>query len=187
MIRLISVLVFLIVLLSGTKAQDVSFFREHITFRIEEGYFYVSGEYYLRRNDPSRDRIILYYPFPDDTLHSPADSIQLFDGNRNMNSIDYKKTGTGITFHLSLDSVTVVFISYRQKLKGNQARYILITTERWGEPLEEAVFELITDNKIHITSFTYSPDGIEQIDDKLIYYWRKENFMPLNDMVFTFQ
>ena len=65
--------------------------------------------------------------------------------------------------------------------------YILTTTQYWGKPLEVVTYELITPADIIITSFSYPPDNRQEIGDEIIYFWRKENFMPERDMIFTFE
>jgi hypothetical protein len=182
---------FLLTILTGfscyVRAQNASFFKEHITFKIEEGYFYVNGEYYLRRSDTSFNHIVLFYPLPTDSIYAPVDSILIYNSNMNREIADYKKVKTGILFNLELDSVTLVMISYRQQLRNNVARYILTTTQQWGKPLEEVTYELIAPTDLKITSFSYPPDSRENFGDMIIYYWRKENFWPLKDMIFTFE
>jgi hypothetical protein len=177
----------LTVLTLSSKAQNTSFFKEHIIFKIDSGYFYVNGEYYLKNVDSSTNRIVLFYPFPTDTIYSTVDSLLLFNSNRNLEITNYKTVKTGIIFNLETDSLTLLCISYRQQLKGNKARYILTTTQQWGKPLEEVTYELIVPADLTITSFSYPPDDQQKIDNKVIYYWSKENFWPMKDMVFTFK
>jgi hypothetical protein len=169
------------------SAQNASFYKEHITFKIEEGYFYVNGEYFLRSNNHSGNSIALFYPFPTDTIYSPVDSLLIYDANNSKEISNYNMKNTGVSFHLELDSLTTVFISYRQKLKGSQARYILTTTKQWGKPFEEVTYELIAPADLKISSFSYPPDNQQKIENNMIYYWRKVNFMPARDMIFTFE
>jgi hypothetical protein len=177
---------FIVITFCEVNAQSTSFYKEHITFKIEDGYFYVNGQYFLRNANHSNNQILLFYPFPTDTIYSVVDSLLIYNFNRGKEIFDYKKIRAGILFNLELDSITEVFISYRQRLKTNIARYILTTTQDWGKPLEEVTYELITTGNLKINSFSYPPDSQEIINNSIIYYWRKENFMPLKDMIFTF-
>lgn len=186
MARLFISIFCLIAMAPGAIAQNASFFKEHITFKIEDGYFYVSGQYYLRARDNSKELLSLFYPFPTDSIYHPADSLLIYDFNKAREITNYKKMSNGVIFNLDLDSVTIVYISYRQQLKSNTARYILTTTQQWGKPFEEVTYELIIPEKLKITSFSYPPDRKDAIDNSLIYIWRKENFMPTQDMIFTF-
>jgi hypothetical protein len=187
MIRIFFLICSLVALSFDTKAQNASFYKEHITFKIEAGYFYVNGQYYLKNYEPSKKQIALFFPFPTDTIYSPVDSLLIYNFNEDRRINDFKKISNGVVFNIDLDTVTIVYISYRQQLKSNTARYILTTTQYWGKPLEEVSYELITPAKIKITSFSYPPDKMESIDRNNIYFWRKENFMPEFDMIFTFE
>jgi hypothetical protein len=187
MVRLIFIICSLAVLSFEGTAQNALFYKEHITFKIEGGYFYINGQYYLKNNKPLKEQIELFYPFPTEPIYSLADSLLIYNFNKDRKIIDYKRMSNGVLFNIELDSVTIVFISYRQQLKSNTARYILTTTQQWGKPLEEVTYELITPIELKITSFSYLPDKQDIIDNNIIYFWRKENFMPLKDMIFTFE
>jgi len=169
-----------------TNAQNISFYKEHIIFKIENGYFHVNGTYYLKNYRNSNNNIVLFYPFPTDTIYSEVDSLVIYSIETNQEITDYKINEKGVLFSCEVDSVTALLISYCQKLKGNEAKYILSTTKQWMKPLEEAVFELIVPVELSITSFSYPPESSLRIGNKIIYYWRKEDFMPIEDMVFTF-
>ena len=169
------------------NAQDISFFKEDITFRIEKSCFFVNGIYSLRNNGISVRKIVLFYPFPTDSIYSSPDSLFVYNittGQEITNCINKEK---GIIFNLDVDSTTDLCISYRQQLKSNEAKYILTTTKQWGEAFETVTYKLIINNMLQIKTFSYAPDKYEEFGDTIIYYWVKKNFMPLKDMIFTFQ
>jgi hypothetical protein len=168
-------------------AQNTSFCKEHLTFKIENGYFHVTGEYMLRSTNDSTGRISLFYPFPTDSVFAPVDSLFIFDTGRNNEIPVLKQSASGAFFIIPLDSVTTVLISYRQKLLSCEARYILTSTRHWEKPLEEAIYELITPADMKIRYFSYTPDNGQKFDKQVIYYWRKTDFMPERDMVFMFE
>lgn len=147
----------------------------------------MNGTYFLRRSNPSDTSLVLFYPFPADTIYSKPDSVFIFNLNAGKEITGYHQSNRGILFRTSLDSVTALLISYRQALRSNQARYILTTTQYWGRPLEQVTYRLITDGSLIITSFSYAPDRCETFGDKKICYWEKEHFMPLKDMIFSFE
>jgi hypothetical protein len=173
--------------LHALYAQDASFFKENLTFKIEGDYFKVEGEYYLRKLTDTTDRIILFYPFPTDSFFAPVDSLFIFDMGRTKPIPVLKQSVKGAFFSLELDSVNVILIAYRQKMLGNQARYILTTTSYWGRAFEQAGYTLITPASLEVTSFSYAPDGRQVIGNEIVYSWRKYNFMPDRDMIFTFE
>lgn len=86
----------------------------------------------------------------------------------------------GATFKIEIkpEETSKFRISYRQKLLGNRAEYILTTTQSWGRPLEQANYTLIIPNKLSIDSLSYTPDSFETKRDRIIFFWEKENFMP---------
>ena len=171
---------------SFSHAQELSFDSEELTFRIEENTFYVSGYYHLKKSGSSILEMPLYYPFPTESIFYSADSIHIFDiTNRSkVENISFKSGG--VIFDIKIDSTLTLFISYRQKLKSNRAKYILITTNYWKQPLREVLYTLITPANMKIDHFSYEPDKNELIDDKKIYHWKKTNFMPVKDMEFVF-
>jgi hypothetical protein len=186
-LRYLCFLCFLAAFQGSISAQNASFFKEHITFKIEAGCFYVNGEYNVRRTGDTAGEISLFYPFPVDTLFAPVDSFLIYDVTHNTEIVAFKKTMSGAFFRIGLDTVTTVLISYQQKLLSNQAQYILTTTQHWGKPLEEVSYELITPADMKIISFSYMPDNRQEVGDAIIYYWRKYHFMPDRDMIFTFE
>ncbi|MBN2522927.1 MAG: hypothetical protein JXB24_06610 [Bacteroidales bacterium] len=176
---------FLFAIVTGITGQDVSFFKEDITFKIEGEYFYVNGIYYLSCSQNSDSSIALFYPFPTDSIHSKPDSLYIFNLNTGEEITDYLQHDHGLLFHIGLDSVTAILVSYRQQFKFREMRYILTTTQYWGKPLEEATFKLILNSNIRIRSFSYQPDSCGIFGETIVYYWEKKNFMPLEDMIFT--
>ena len=167
-------------------AQDVSFYQENITMKIEPDFFYVSGTYYLRTVSDSS--IVLFYPFPLDSLYGEVDTLLIFNLNTNTKSEPLENRPNGSVFRVSFgnEKETAILISYRQKLLGNRAEYILTTTASWRKPLEQADYQLIVPDSLHITSFSYTPDKSQPIENEIIYYWSRRNFMPDRNMVVGF-
>jgi hypothetical protein len=177
----------LIALSLGVSGQQLSFYRENITMKIQEQQFYVSGTYYFRYN--LTDKKLLYYPFPTGDQYGNPDSVFLYDLTNNKPIEPMKQDSSGLLFlvDFSKSSDISVQISYRQTLLGNQAEYILETSKVWGKPFEEASYQLIIPANIVITRFAIPPgDSIITNPDK-IYTWEKYNYMPEKNMVFEFE
>jgi hypothetical protein len=168
-------------------SQEIQFYRENLTFRIEDSCFMMSGLYYLRNLGDTSREIDLFYPLPHDSLHGSVDSILLFSVDTNEEITDFRRTKKGLLFTTKVDSTASLHISYRQKLLGSKARYILTTTKHWQQPLEKAEYHLIVPGNIRITSFSYPPDEKEETGMYIIYRWQREYFIPDRDMVFSFQ
>lgn len=167
-------------------AQDLNFYKESITFKIETNCFYVNGDYYLKSS--TNGKRVLYYPFPLDDLYGAVDSVSIYDVNRQEKLEPFKQSERGLFFNFTTDSLveTYLQIAYQQKLLGKRAEYILTTTQAWGKAFEKADYQLIVPDGIEVTRFSYPPDRTITVENERIYFWSKYNFMPAKNMVFEF-
>ena len=170
-------------------SQNLKFYREDLTFEIKDGFFYVDGIYNFCNNGEQGIQQTLFYPFPIDSLYGGVDSMRAVDVNKRAADVITNKTATGLFFKVELGTYGIgkYKISYRQKLLKNKAEYILVTTQKWGAPFDNALYRLITPGRMKITSFSYTPDETKQVKSKMIYSWSKKNFMPDKNMVFYFK
>lgn len=168
------------------SGQQLSFYRENITMKIQEHHFYVSGTYYFRVDQPGIKQ--LYYPFPVSDLFGNPDSVYLFDLTNNAPIEPTVSDSSGLLFlaDFSKYSDLGIQISYRQPLLGSKAEYILETTKVWGKPFREATYQLIIPKSLIITRFAIVPDDFIITDQEKIYTWEKYNYMPERNMVFEF-
>lgn len=183
MIKKILLFIFIIAC-SHSYSQEIEFYKENITMEISDGHFHVTGNYYLRSDTVSP--FPLTYPFPKDPLYGEVDSVNLFNLKTGQAIEIKKKTISGILFMAEPDSTGKVetLISYRQKLKGKKAEYIVITTRNWQQPLEEATFQLITPSDMVMEHFSYLPSDTLVTQKNTVYTWQMFNFMPERNMVF---
>ncbi len=185
MIRFL-ILIFLIVLESGAIGQSLSFYRENITMKIDGQNFYVSGTYYFRYDQ--NDKKLLHYPFPTDEFYGNPDSVYLYDLTNDVALQPLEIDSSMLLFlvDFSNNSEVTVQISYKQPLKSNQAEYIIETTQVWGEPFEEATYQLIIPSNISIQNFSIAPsDSITTEFDK-VFTWKMYDYMPDKNIVFKF-
>jgi hypothetical protein len=56
----------------------------------------------------------------------------------------------------------------------------------WSKPLEQASYTLTFPDNIHIDDISIPPDSIVRSNEKTVYYWYRENFMPSADFIFNF-
>ncbi len=168
----------------GSHSQNIEFYKENITMEISEGYFHVTGTYYLRSDSVAT--FPLTYPFPEDPLYGEVDSVNIFNLKKGTPVEIMKSTEPGILFIAETDSngKAEILISYRQKLKGSKAEYIVLTTRTWQKPIEEATFQLITPRDMAIVHFSYAPSDTLVTSENKVYTWQKFNFMPDRNMVF---
>ena len=169
-------------------SQEVQFYKEDLTFEIKDGRFSVSGKYYLRNTD-DRDRTVsLIYPFPQDSLYEPVDTIYIYNINKaeEIKPLELKMEYSVFQIEIEAKESAEVLIHYSQKLNACKAEYILTTTKSWKRGFEEARYQLISDGKTEFTHFSYPPDSSFISGINRIYYWERESFMPDKNFVFEF-
>jgi hypothetical protein len=82
----------------------------------------------------------------------------------------------------------ILQVRYAQKILGNQAEYIIITTKTWGRPMDIANYILrIPDDKYVIDSLSYEPDTSFHPKSELVYVFTKKNFMPDKNVIVYFK
>jgi len=183
-----SILFILFLFPSFVFSQYLQFYREDITFEIKDGFFYACGIYHFCNNGDKEIQRVLFYPFPIDSLYGEVDTINATDLNAKSLNIIVNKTEKGFLFRVKLRPYGIgkYKISYRQRLLKNKAEYILLTTQKWGIPFESSAYRLVTPADMKVTSTSYIPDSVRQVNDKTIYYWSKKSFMPDKNMIFYF-
>jgi hypothetical protein len=152
--------------------------------QIVDGHFHIRGIYHIRCNQGTA--IPLIYPFPSDSLYGEVDAVFIHDLDQDLNILPKAISRQSALFTVDLAGRNEVSlqISYRQKLLGTQAEYILETTRFWGKPLELANYELIIPDTLHITSFPYPPQDSLETGGYRVYYWEMQHFMPEVNMLF---
>jgi hypothetical protein len=169
------------------KAQDIQFYKEDIDFVVKNNYFEVNGIYYFCNVNNRKTKIDLFYPFATDSLnYGDVDSIKVTKKDADIHFI--RKDNQGIYFLLEMDpyGTSEYYISYRQKILGNKAEYILMTTSKWNKPLERVNYRLILFNEIKPAYLSYKPDSFKIINGQTIYYWQRKDFMPDKNLIFEF-
>ncbi|MCX7784619.1 MAG: hypothetical protein N2201_00065 [candidate division WOR-3 bacterium] len=79
-------------------------------------------------------------------------------------------------------TIETLKVFYQQALKGNQCRYILVTTKYWRIPLEQANFIIDVAENLKDVQFSYLPDSVIHQNNRRYYYLSKKNFMPKKDL-----
>lgn len=170
-----------------TNGQDISFFKEDITMRIENNAFYVSGLYFLKGEKGEKSTLL--YPFPIDSAYKNIDSVFIINLTNNLKIEPVKVEASYLIFKIEFDKTEEIIlqIGYKHELKAKKAEYILKTTLSWKRPFDKANYQLIVAPNITITRFSIQPmDSIISLREK-IYYWEKRNYMPSENMIFEFE
>jgi hypothetical protein len=97
----------------------------------------------------------------------------------NGREIDYKILKESIAFSIKLspnDSFSLNIV-YDQPVK-KENRYILRSTQAWGEALKVANYSLSV-KSFDVDQFSYDPDSTKGN----IYYWQKKDFFPEKDFI----
>jgi hypothetical protein len=167
--------------------QEFSFVQENVTMKITNDRFCVTGFYQI--NGKNQNKNVLVYPFPIDSLYGDIDSLKIYNLSTNELITPLSCNNKKAVFKINFDKNKVldVQISYCQKLLGHQAEYLLKSTISRERPLIQANFQLIVPDNITITHFSYLPQDSIKTDSELVYYWRKINFMPKDNMIFKFK
>lgn len=179
-ILLIAILIFL----SCTHriSNPIKFISEEIYMTIDSGKVSISATYYFRNTSNESKSALIFYPFPTDEYHYYSDSISVF-------GLDYTKNDSGLNFIMKFkpNAVDTLKVFYTQKLKANQARYILTTTKHWREPIREARFIIDLPESFSGIYFSYKPDSLIRTTNRVFYYLSKKNFMPKKDLIIIWQ
>lgn len=168
--------------------QKMDFFSETLTFRLQHDRLEVDGRYYFRNNADKELRQILFYPFPDVEKYGEISYISITREDDTA-SVLINQTLTGARFGVILapGSEAAYHIVYRQELITNEAKYIIVTTQKWGKPFETAGYRLERPTDLELTAISIPPDTTFRTQDKFISLWSRQNFMPQEDFEFRFE
>ncbi|HRY83603.1 MAG TPA: hypothetical protein P5533_03105 [Candidatus Cloacimonadota bacterium] len=95
------------------------------------------------------------------------------------------KSEKGISFGLSLPPLSFIsiLISYRQRVTGKTASYILQTANSWAQPLPSAIYSLYVENGIELKSISLTDPLILNSRTGIYYFWEFRNYRPEQDFV----
>jgi len=186
--RIVFISTLLLIAILGFS-QGLEFYREDISFKLENQIFTVDGVYYFCNTSSDTVRHDLLYPFPEDKTYLEVDSIIIVDESTGseLSFISSNFLKKGVYFYLELlpYSTTKIRICYEQKITGNKAEYILTSTNAWGKPFEVVNYELYVAPEYENLELSYPPDSIDE--DKGTYYWQKWDFMPDRNFIIRFK
>jgi len=179
-----------LLLISGLSSfsQKIEFFKEDLKFSLNGELFVVDGLYYFRNTTDTEVKQMLFYPFPDVEVYGEIAFIQITKANDTISQLA-TQTSKGSLFKVQIpaNAESSFHISYGQKLKSDKAKYIITTTQKWGNPFEQADYRLEIPSSLSITNFSIPPDTLFQKDTLMIYTWKRQDFMPVVDFDFEFR
>jgi hypothetical protein len=170
-------------------AQDKSgfiFSGEDIKIEILNSSSYrIKALYFFRKDLSSNNQLNVFYPIPSNSnLSFPLDFNCDAHGRSVQFSPDQKGKGFFITIGSGPMETCTLDVSYSQKSRNGEGRYILTSTAAWGRPLEWGEYHIEIPENIRLDSVSFKPDTIQIIGEKKIFTFRKTNFSPLKDICF---
>lgn len=182
------ILVLIIGLIPEVKSQKIEFFSEDLTFKLQPDIFEVDGLYFFRNITDSEVQQVLFYPFPDVEKYGEISFVSI-KTQGDTASMLLRQTERGAFFRVELqpNEELAYHIIYRQKIKSKKAKYIIVTTQKWGKPFETAEYRLEFPDSLKLTSISIEPDSKFIKEDLNIYIWHRQNFMPTVDFEFDFE
>ena len=173
------------------EAQTLTFYREDMEFTIKNDTFYVNGLYYYRNTDTVPVKQVLWYPYPDNPSMGEVGRIEAWNFNVDTGKdliLSAEQTLAYIGLDVPALDTAILQVRYAQKILGNQAEYIIITTKTWGRPMDIANYILrVPDDQYIIDSLSYKPDTCFHPEGETVYVFIKENFMPEKNVIVYFK
>ena len=180
---------FLTLLLFGNSyAQPLEFYKEDLELSVEKNNFKLKGKYYFCNTSSEAVKQLIMYPFPEDgSLFGKIDSVSVYCEGFLIPLKNISLSGVRFDVDVEPYKSKCYDIYYSQQLLANKAKYILMTTQKWGKPLKSASYNIALPEKWLLDSLSYQYDTSYIQNNKQIYYWERNDFMPDKDIVIEFQ
>jgi hypothetical protein len=173
---------------TGAPPRPVEFFAEEIALSVTDSTAEVTGIYHFRNNTAREGIYPVAFPFYVDSLCPYPDRIDGFEVEsgavgRALEIRKYEQRNSiTISIPLKPHAVTTWRLEYRQRIRGNSARYILTSTQSWGEPLEEATYEFVVPSEFTDVHVWPEADSVIEEGHYCKYRAHRIDFMPTKDM-----
>ena len=162
----------------------VHFTEEQIDIRVCPDEVIVDGYYVYQNPFPFPVSQGFIIPFPVDDRHLGPSFLQV-------RQLQPEEKDIGPWYMLGVNRFSLTFkangtcrvhVRYRQKVIGESASYILVTTKPWRRPLQRTVYRMFPEG-VEISASNYGLS--RQARDFLEF--RRENFMPDEDWSFSWK
>ena len=187
--------VFLLVLIAfyaGTNVfSPVRFDREKIEIYVVDGQVHVRGLYHYRNRFPLPVTFSLGLPFPVDAMHAVplAYSVsEVSSGGATIREIATRNYHGGVVFRLLFlpSGEQWIRVDYCQKVAAPNARYILLTTRKWRQPLDQGEYLLHLGNDTELAASNYALQKSFGGQESR-YSFAKASFFPTEDWIFSWK
>jgi len=167
----------------------LAFVAEEVILHVEPDSLRIDAVYvFVCRPDAAAVQTRLLYPYPQDPLLGGARTVQLACrlGDQAWQDLPWQELtgGRGALWSLPIAAGDTLRVrtTYRQALRTTYARYIVTTTAAWGQPLQNARFE------IHLPpgavpeefSFPFEPCAG---DERSGWCYEATDFLPDRDVI----
>jgi hypothetical protein len=187
MIRNLFILVFSLISF-GISAQNISFIKEKIFFKISNDTFYVSGKYYFQNKTKDTARQLVYYPIYTSANQPLLDNTKAIDGDRKKELFLTKFDNNYIIpIEIKPNSTKEITITYKQKILDSSAVYILSTTQSWSRPLEKAVYIIEVDENCSLNYISFDPFNIKKKKNHIVYSIKQYDFLPVLNLILCYK
>jgi hypothetical protein len=168
----------------------VRFVRERVVVEVAEGQTRVVGTYVFRNtSDGPRDEA-MFYPFPIDREHLYPSRVEVEEQRGDsLAPLGFTPRDMGVAWRLRFDAgeERVVRVEYSQRTLARRAVYIVTTTKSWRRPIERAEFEFRVPATLRGVRVSFEPDRVASVGDTVLYIMAREQFMPDEDLVVTWE
>lgn len=169
------------------RSRQVEFFKEEITMAITDSTSSISGAYYFRNNTEKDKPYAVVFPFyVDGVSHYPHEirAYTVDDGDTLVIEPARLEGRNAVRLRIPMrpEDVTIWHLDYTQRIESDYARYILTSTEAWGQPLEEATYRFLIPADYRIIEIWPKVDKARRLESTIEMWCEKINFMPDQDM-----
>lgn len=174
-----------------TEPRDLSpirFFREYVVVEPSREEVRVSGTYHFRNDTDEPVEQGIEYPFPVDRFHLYPGTIRVSevdDGELRPMGFTRRRESVRWLMRFEPRQEKIVRVDYWQDIHDASATYIVSSTQKWERAIEVAEFEFRIPPEIRDAGFSFTPDREEASGDTAVYYMRRENFLPDEDLTIT--
>lgn len=171
------------------EGERLEFRLERIAEESDTLLWSVSGDFYFSNLSQEPLSRLIWFPVPSsDSIGVAEDVFVSIPETADSMSVELiRQTPQGFSFRLDLPerSFAGVRISYRQRISGSEARYVLLTTNAWGRPLPSSEIALRLEPGLELAELPFPNPAISH--DGSSYHWSFLNFVPEKDFILHFR
>jgi hypothetical protein len=161
-----------------SRSPSVHFAREEVALTVRPGTVEVLANYHFKVRAARPFSALVFYPFPLDSFHSWPDSI--WAGGL---PTQFADSGVMLRLDLPARGEESLRVFYRQRHRGNEARYIVMTTRKWRQPIDLARFTVTVPAGLEGVALAHKPDSAVRGDSAVTYFIARRAFWPDSDIV----